>query len=175
MQPDMAAEMTADLLVRAETLVCGLRDAERLAFAPGKVFIGHGRSLLWMRLKEFLLERLGLECDEFNREPVPGITTAQRLSDMLSDAAFAFLVMTAEDEHADGSLHPRENVIHEAGLFQGRLGYRRAIVLLEDGCGKFSNNTGLTHIAFPKGNTDAAFEQIRRVLEREGIVTQPSK
>ena len=36
-----------------------------------------------------------------------------------------------EDEHKDGSVHPRENVIHEAGLFQGRLGFPRAIVLLE--------------------------------------------
>ena len=27
--------------------------------------------------------------------------------------------MTAEDEHADGTKHARENVIHEVGLFQG--------------------------------------------------------
>ena len=28
----------------------------------------------------------------------------------------------------------RMNVIHEVGLFQGRLGFERAIVLLEEGC-----------------------------------------
>jgi predicted nucleotide-binding protein len=38
--------------------------------------------------------------------------------------------MTAEDEQADGNHHARMNVIHEVGLFQGRLGFERAIVLL---------------------------------------------
>ena len=78
--------------------------------------------------------------------------------------------MTGEDEQADGSLHARENVIHEAGLFQGRLGFNRAIILLEDGCQKFSNIHGLGHIRFPKGDIKASFEEIRRVLKRESII-----
>ena len=89
---------------------------------------------------------------------------------MLDSASFAFLVMTGEDEQLDGELRPRENVVHESGLFQGRLGFRRAIVLLEDGCEKFSNNAGLGHINFPKGNIRAAFEDVRKVLQREGIL-----
>ena len=48
--------------------------------------------------------------------------------EMLADADFAFIVMTAEDEHGDGRLHARQNVIHEAGLFQGRLGFEQAII-----------------------------------------------
>lgn len=40
---------------------------------------------------------------------------------MLSSAGFAFLVMTGEDMHDDNELHARENVIHEIGLFQGKL------------------------------------------------------
>ena len=83
----------------------------------------------------------------------------------------AFLVMTAEDEHTDSTLHARENVIHEAGLFQGRLGFERAIILLEEGCQEFSNIHGLGQIRFPKGNIKAAFEDIREVLEREVIIT----
>jgi Predicted nucleotide-binding protein containing TIR-like domain len=47
--------------------------------------------------------------------------------------------MTAEDEKPYGKLRARLNVIHEAGLFQGRLGFNKAIVLLEDGCEEFSN------------------------------------
>jgi predicted nucleotide-binding protein len=88
---------------------------------------------------------------------------------MLDQAAFAFLVMTAEDEHADTSLHARENVIHEVGLFQGRLGKRKAIILLEEGCSEFSNVIGLGQIRFPRGNISACFEEVRRVLERETI------
>ena len=85
--------------------------------------------------------------------------------------------MTGEDVHADEAAHARENVIHEAGLFQGRLGFERAIILLEEGCSQFSNIHGLTHISFPKGDLTPAFEYIRQVLEREnvGSVEEPKK
>lgn len=88
---------------------------------------------------------------------------------MLDAACFAFLILTGEDQHGDGEVHARENVIHETGLFQGRLGFERAIVLLEEGCKEFSNIHGLTQIRFPKGHISACFEEIRRVLEREQI------
>ena len=38
------------------------------------------------------------------------------------------------------------NVIHEVGLFQGRLGANKAIILLEDGCEEFSNIQGLVRM-----------------------------
>jgi predicted nucleotide-binding protein len=79
--------------------------------------------------------------------------------------------MTGEDEQKDSKLHARLNVVHEAGLFQGRLGFNRAIVVLEEGCEEFSNIEGLGQIRFPKGNIKAAFEEIRQVLEREGLIT----
>jgi hypothetical protein len=135
-----------------------------------RVFIGHGRSPLWRELKDFLHDRLGLAWDEFNREAVAGVTTFDRITEMLDSATFAFLVMTAEDEHSDSTTHARQNVVHEVGLFQGRLGPRRAIILLEEGCGEFSNIVGLSQIRFPKGNISAVFEEIRRVLERERII-----
>ncbi len=141
-----------------------------IAKKDGKIFIGHGHSLAWRDLKDFVHETLGLEYDEFNREEPAGKSTTERLEEMLDAACFAFLVLTAEDEHADGSKHARENVIHEAGLFQGRLGFRKAIVLLEEGCTEFSNKAGLTYIPFPKGNIMAVSERIRAVLDRESII-----
>ena len=134
------------------------------------VFIGHGRSLLWRTFKDFIQDRIGLPWDEFNRVPVAGVTNIARLSEMLDAAAIAFLVMTAEDEMADGAMQARMNVVHEAGLFQGRLGFTKAIVLLEEGCEEFSNIQGLGQIRFPSGNIGATFEEVRRVLEREGLV-----
>jgi predicted nucleotide-binding protein len=134
------------------------------------VFIGHGRSLMWRELKDFVQDRVGLPWDEFNRVPVAGVTNIARLSEMLDAAAIAFLVMTAEDEMVDGGIQARMNVVHEAGLFQGRLGFTKAIVLLEEGCTEFSNIQGLGQIRFSKGNIGAAFEEIRRVLEREGLI-----
>jgi predicted nucleotide-binding protein len=79
--------------------------------------------------------------------------------------------LTGEDEQADGRLRARMNVIHEAGLFQGRLGFTRAIVLLEQGCEEFSNIHGLGQIRFPKGNIKAAFDEVRQILEREGLIS----
>lgn len=133
------------------------------------VFIGHGRSPIWLQLDKFLRDRLHLATDEFNAESTAGVPTVRRLEEMLARASFAFLVMTAEDVHADSTAHARENVIHEVGLFQGKLGFERAIVLLENGCQRFSNIDGLTHIPFPKGDIEPAFEKIRQVLEREKI------
>ena len=142
------------------------------SYGGTRVFIGHGRSLAWQELKHFLQDRLGLSTDEFNRVSTAGIATSSRLSTMMDTAGIAFLIMTGEDEQADGSLRARENVIHEAGLFQGQLGFERAIVLLEEGCEEFSNLTGLGQIRFPTGNITRAFEEIRKVLEREGLIGQ---
>jgi hypothetical protein len=133
------------------------------------VVIGHGRSPVWRELKDFIENRIKLPVDEFNgvspaRKP---ITT--RLNEMLDGAAVAFLIMTAEDAQVDGQVRARENVVHEVGLFQGRLGFSRAIVLLEEGCVEFSNIHGLGQIRFPKNNISAKFEEIRAFLEREGI------
>lgn len=140
------------------------------ALVGTNVFIGHGRSHVWRDLKDFVTERLKLPFDEFNRVPVAGVTNIARLAEMLDSAAVAFIVMTAEDEQADGKMEARTNVIHEVGLFQGRLGFTKAIVLLEEGCEEFSNIQGLGQIRFPAGNISAKFEEIRRVLEREKLV-----
>jgi predicted nucleotide-binding protein len=49
----------------------------------------------------------------------------------------------------------RMNMIHEVGLYQGRLGFTRAIVMLEEGCNESSNTAGLGQIRFPRGTSMA--------------------
>jgi predicted nucleotide-binding protein len=90
---------------------------------------------------------------------------------MLDNASFALLIMTAEDESGDGKKVARQNVVHEVGLFQGRLGNQRAIVLLEEGCEEFTNIAGLGQLRFPTGKVSAVFEDIRSVLRREGLLS----
>lgn len=133
------------------------------------VFIGHGRSPIWLELENFLQSRLKLTVDEFNRIPTAGKTNVQRLSEMMDSAAFAFIVLTGEDEQSSGELHARLNVVHEAGLFQGRLGFEHAIILIEEGCEEFSNIDGLGQIRFPKDRIDFVFEKVREVLEDRGV------
>lgn len=114
------------------------------------MFIGHGRSPQWRELQHYLEKELGLVTEEFNSEPVAGLSTQSRLDEMLKGSSMAFLVMTAEDNFSDGTMRARDNVIHEAGLFQGRLGWTKAIILLEYGCDEFSNLHGINHIKFGK-------------------------
>jgi len=171
--PFTACEELSKLSRRAASHIQNVeKDKIRSERIGTNVFIGHGRSSVWKDLKDFIQDRMHLPWDEFNHVPVAGFTNIARLSQMLDEAAIAFLIMTAEDEQADGKQRARQNVIHEAGLFQGRLGFERAIILLEEDCEEFSNVQGLGQIRFPKGNVSAVFEDIRRVLEREGLVDE---
>ena len=44
------------------------------------------------------------------------------------------------------------------------------MILLEEGCKEFSNIQGLGQIRFPKERINAIFEDVRAVLEREGVL-----
>lgn len=145
--------------------------AEPVALQLGtKVFLGHGgASSEYVKLGVWLTD-LGLEWEVFDRKPTAGLSTKERLLEMLDNASIAFLLMTPEDQNAQGEFQARANVIHEVGLFQGRLGFTKAIVLLEEGCAEFSNIIGVGQIRYPKGNVNAAFDEVRQVLVREGIL-----
>lgn len=174
-QPAAHCRELAGRLEKLAAHLARVKQGEARAARVGtSIFIGHGRSHVWRDLKDFIQDRLRLPYDEFNRVPVAGITNIARLSEMLDAAACAFVIMTAEDELADGTAQARMNVIHEVGLFQGRLGFTKAIVLLEEGCEEFSNIQGLGQIRFPKGHITAKFEEIRQVLERESVLDSPS-
>lgn len=172
--PFKAAEQLADLCRRAARHLARIgadsAPTESARRSGDRIVIGHGRSPLWRELKDFVADRLKLSWDEFNRVSVAGVATTDRLQEMVESSAMALLVATAEDETSTGDLVARQNVVHEVGLFQGHLGFSRAIVLLEDGCEEFSNIHGLGHIRFPRGQISACFEEVRRVLERERLV-----
>lgn len=175
-QPIEACAILSSIARKAGSHIARMkRKTKKSEMVGTNIFIGHGKSHAWRDLKDFVKDRLNLPHDEFNRIPVAGVTNIARLLEMLDSAAIAFLVMTAEDEQADGKVHARMNVVHEAGLFQGRLSFTKAIVILEDGCEEFSNIQGLCQIRFPKGNISAAFEEIRMVLERENIIPEEKK
>jgi len=134
------------------------------------VFVGHGRSEAWRRLADYLEDHLGMEVVEFNRESMAGRTITERLEEMLTMVNFAVIVMTGEDETAMGTVRPRSNVIHETGLFQGKLGFRKAIILREEGCEDFSNIDGLIWLLFAKGKIEQTFVDLERALLREGVI-----
>src|SRR5205823_9532615 len=107
------------------------------------IFIGHGHSGEWRLLSEHLRDLHGYRVQAFESGPRAGLATKEVLQDLAEDASFAILVHTAEDAQPSGEVRARENVIHETGLFQGRLGFDRAIILREEGCAPFSNVEGI--------------------------------
>jgi predicted nucleotide-binding protein len=95
------------------------------------------------------------------------MTAKEVLETVAARAAIAFLVHTTDDEQEDGQMRARQNVVHETGLFQGRLGFKRAIVLREEGCEDFSNLHGLQEIRYQKDQLPGSFHEVLSVIKRE--------
>ena len=129
------------------------------------VFIGHGRSDAWKELRDHLQDKQGFKVEAYEIGARAGHTIRDILKTMLNKASIAFLVMTGEDETVTGELHPRLNVVHEAGLFQGKLEFERAIILLETGVTELSNIHGIEQIRFT--NIEEVFGDVVATIRRE--------
>jgi predicted nucleotide-binding protein len=134
---------------------------------PPTIFIGHGGSPQWRDLKDHLHEKHAYRVEAYEIGARAGHAIRDVLNDMLSKSSFAILVMTGEDQTSDGGMRARQNVVHEAGLFQGRLGFARAIVLLENGVEEFSNVHGIDQIRFDKGRIKETFGDVVATIRRE--------
>ena len=131
------------------------------------IFIGHGRSPLWRDLKDHLSDKHDYKIEAYETGARAGHTIRDILDEMAAKSSFAILVMTGEDKDEDGTIKARPNVIHEIGLFQGRLGFGRAIVLLENETEEFSNLSGIQQLRFTKGNIKEVFGDVLATLKRE--------
>ena len=132
-----------------------------------KIFIGHGGSAQWRDLKDHLQDKHGFDVISYETGSRAGHTIRDIIAEMLEKSSFAILVMTGEGVMEDGTLMARQNVIHEIGLFQGRLGFTKAIVLKGEGTKEFSNISGVNQIRYSKGNIKETFGDVLGVLRRE--------
>ncbi len=148
------------------------REASRLPVAPQPsppvtVFIGHGRDASWRDLKDHLFDLHGYRVVAYEVGARAGHEIRDVLEGMLKEASFACLVLSGEDEVGGGKVQARQNVVHELGLFQGRLGYHRAIALVENGIELPSNIAGVTQLRYEKGQIAATFGDVLATLRRE--------
>lgn len=133
-----------------------------------QIFIGHGgKSKDWLSLQNELQNVHGYRVESFEAGERAGHSIRDILSGFLENNAFAILIFSGEDEQADGSIRARENVVHEAGLFQGKLGFSRAIIVEEKGTGVPSNLDGVQYVEYETGNIQGAVGRILAVLKRE--------
>src|SRR5712691_9631842 len=133
----------------SRTRHCRRKSRDGVRAIKRTVFIGHGRNPLWARLQLYLQDELGLRVINFESESRTGESVVSILTQMLGEANFAILLLTAEDETATGSMRARQNVIHEVGLFQSKLGFNKAILLKQEGVEDFTNVAGLQYINLP--------------------------
>jgi hypothetical protein len=147
----------------------GRNDATPLNPSPTEVtvFIGHGRSPQWRDLQDHLRDQHGIVTAAFESGARVGHEVRDVLEDMLGKTSLALLVLTAEDEAAAGAMRARQNVVHELGLFQGKLGFTRAIALVEEGVELFSNLDGIQQIRYPGGRIRETFGDVLGVIRRE--------
>jgi predicted nucleotide-binding protein len=159
---------TAAAVMPAE--VANAVNAKPLARGTPVVFIGHGHTELWRRLKDHIEDDLHLETLYFEKASRVGMHMAEILAEFINETDCAVIVLTADDEQADGRERARQNVVHEVGVFQGRFGFRRVAMLIQDGVEEFTNVTGIIPIRFEGRHIDHTFVELRKWLEREGLI-----
>lgn len=134
------------------------------------VFIGHGHSPLWRELKDYIQDDLELAPLFFEAASHVGEHLAEVLITFLSEANCAITLLTREDEQVDGRERARQNVIHETGYFQGKLGFKRVAMVIQRDAEEFSNVAGIVPIYFEGRQIRQAFPELTRWLKREGFV-----
>lgn len=133
--------------------------------APFRVFIGHGGDGQWRDLKDSLRDQHNFEVDAFEAMTRASQVISQIVQGMAEGSTAAVLVFTKADEMKDGTWRARQNVVHEAGYFQGRLGWERTILVVEEGVALPSNFDGTQHIGFPSGMISAAEGRVAAALQ----------
>lgn len=156
------------LFAALDSFAAAVEEVDPPAIEPPspRIFIGHGGSQDWIKLRDFI-ESVGYLTLSFETLGSPGLTIPETLAGALDSASMAVLVLTAEDETADGELRARQNVVHEVGLFQGRLGFSRAIVVAEQATADFSNLSGILRADYQTGHIEQVFQPVLAELRRE--------
>jgi sugar/nucleoside kinase (ribokinase family) len=139
---------------------------------PAGVLVAHDGNPHWESLRRFVeadcdLPVQILGTDELDRGDLEALVRNQ-----LSRCSFAICVLSASRPMSSGGLRPDQNIVHQAGMFQGRYGFGRVAILAEEGSEPFSNIAGLVRLDFPPGRIESTFLALERMLLREGLLTQ---
>lgn len=141
------------------------------AEAQRPIFVvhGHGRK---DEVARFLQKITGREPVVLSEKPAKGRTIIEKFEDETSDAAYAVVLLTADDlgrGRSEGSdqLRPRarQNAVLELGYFIGRIGRENVAVLYEGDVEIPSDYQGVEYISF----TDNWQSGLLRELQSAGI------
>jgi len=155
--PHMQISASSEYLRLLNTIE-GARDgASRL---QNKIFISHGTSNEWKKLQSFLERKANRPTLELAQRPSFGSTVISKLADAANQCSHAIIVMTGDDAMRKGAKRVRENVMHEIGYFQGRLGLNRVVLVREEGVSMPSNLGGMVWLSFHRGSIADVFPKL---------------
>lgn len=138
--------------------------------AENIIYIGHGQSKLWERLKVFLEDELKVKTASYESKSGAEDSIIQILERLLNSVTFVILILTAGYETKDGKIQAHQNILYEAGLFQGKIGFNKTIILRQEGNEDLTNLAGVQYIKFSDDNIEQTFYELGRVLKREQII-----
>ncbi len=111
------------------------------------VFISQGGRAAGRALAEGL-ERNGFVVKTYERPGNRRDATRSLLEALVQGRDFAVLLYLDEDEDAHGGRRAREHVLHEVGLFQGRLGLERAVIVRQEGLEPLDRSHAVPEVGF---------------------------
>lgn len=146
-----------------------LDNQRRSGVVPDGVFISHGHSTEWRVVGDFVQQYFHLPVFAFESDAWGGLQVTEALTEYLERCSFAICVLTAEDDAGAGKRQGRPNVVHEVGLFQGRYGFDRVILLAEESCAFIPYTPPHCLLTFPRDNIDHTFYRLGELIRREFI------
>lgn len=116
------------------------------------IFVVHGHdNVRKLEVARFLERTTGKTVVILHEQPHKGRTIIEKLEDHASEAGFAVVLLTGDDEGAErggqARLRARQNVILELGFFLGALGRSRVVALYEEGVERPSDIDGVLYVS----------------------------
>ena len=92
------------------------------------------------------------------------------LADMLDRAAFAILLLTGEDPTPKSGMRARQNVVHELGLFRGRLGFDKVVLIRDIDIEPPTNIDGWQSVILRRDNIPETLRELEAAMRKAGLL-----
>jgi len=130
------------------------------------IFIAHGNNKEWREVETYIKDELKFKVLAYETESHSVEFTHEAIENLLDKCNFAVIVMSDDDYTKEGKARARQNVIHEMGLFQGRYGHKRVIVMKKKSVELNSNLIGKNLIEY-HNNIDEGFHKLKKALGKK--------
>jgi sugar/nucleoside kinase (ribokinase family)/predicted nucleotide-binding protein len=156
-------DLSKGFLQQTETL----SDSDR---RPARVFLVHEGKRDWQAVRRFIVNECKLQVFELSLANVDENSLAEIMEEQLPRCSFAVCVLSTEASPGGVAENADQDLVHQAGILQGRYGFKRVAILAEESCKTFSNIAGLIHLDFPSGQVETTFFELERMFQRESLI-----